>query len=124
MKFLLLLLAGRALASKKYRTYKPITRTFFITRQFNDDNNNALVLYVFLNKCKMQNVLCGSAKMAQPCGFRDSNYEFLATYYEFLATFNYEKLATYYEFLATYYERKKFFHNSVALYYEWCYNFS
>ena len=84
------------------------------------------MLYVFLNKCKMQNVLCGSAKMAQPCGFRASNYEklatyyeFLATYYEFLATFNYEKLATYYEFLATYYERKNFFHNSVAFYYEW-----
>ena len=71
---------------------------------------------LFINKCKMKNVVCRSAKMAQPCGFRASNYEFLATYYE--------KLATYYEFLATYYERKKFFHNSVALYYEWCYNFS
>ena len=57
------------------------------------------MLYVFLNKCKMQNVLCGSAKMAQPCGFRDSNYENSAVYYENSAVY-YEFLAVYYEFLA------------------------
>ena len=61
------------------------------------------MLYVFLNKCKMQNVLCGSAKMAQPCGFRVSNYENSAVYYEFLAVY-YENSAVYYEFLAVYYE--------------------
>ena len=61
------------------------------------------MLYVFLNKCKMQNVLCGSAKMAQPCGFRDSNYE---------------NSAVYYEFLAVYYEEKNFFLFLLAHYYE------
>ena len=109
---------------------KEIKAIFILEERQQQEVDNVVC---FLNKCKMQNVLCGSAKMAQPCGFRASNYEnlatyyeflatyyeFLATYYEFLATFNYEKLATYYEFLATYYERKNFFHNSVAFYYEW-----
>ena len=37
--------------------------------------------------------------MAQPCGFRVSNYENSAVYYEFLAVY-YENSAVYYEFLA------------------------
>ena len=64
----------------------------------------------FLNKCKMKNIVCGSAKMAQPCGFRDSNYENSAVYYE--------NSAVYYEFLAVYYEEKIFFHILLAHYYE------
>ena len=63
-----------------------------------------------LNKCKMRNVICGCAKMAQPCGFRVTNYEKTAEYYE--------KTAEYYEFLAVYYERKIFFHSLLAYNYE------
>ena len=59
-----------------------------------------------LNKCKMRNVICGCAKMAQPCGFRVTNYEKTAEYYEKTAEY-YEFLAVYYEFLAVRTMRKQ-----------------
>ena len=82
---------------------KEIKAIFILEERQQQEVDNVVC---FLNKCKMQNVLCGSAKMAQPCGFRDSNYENSAVYYENSAVY-YEFLAVYYEFLAVRTMRKQ-----------------